>query len=318
MSRRWAAFLAPAVVVPILVGAASTLAPAPAGAATPSAPQPAPSPLSVILPLPSPLPSLNLLTTGGSATNPLAGLFPAETETIPQMQAALFADVNAERAAAGLGPVATNAWAQGVAMGHAQAMASARNIWHNYTGYVDVARQAINAYVDGENVGMAETLAQVDAALMASPTHKANILYPLFNTVGIGVAQDVNGYVYVTEDFADIRPAAAVVVAKPAATTAAHPAAQTGPAPAPAPSTAPLRVAPAAASPIVVPAPAADPAKTVSSTRAATHTAAAPGAVHTGSGAASRLAAVALATFLAAVAGCSRGLFRRISRHSSR
>jgi len=316
MNRRWAAVVAPAMVVPALVGAGLALLSGAAGAATPSAPQPSPSPLSLVVPLPSPLPNLNLVTTGQPATNPLAGLFPAETETIPQMQAALFADVNAERAAAGLGPVVTNAWAQGIAMGHSQDMANARNIWHNYSGYIDVAKQAIDAYVDGENVGMAETLVQVDAALMASPTHKANILYPLFNTIGIGVAQDVDGYVYVTEDFADIRPTGGRVVNAAMPASAAHPnSALTAP---PAPSPAAPVVAPAAAaSPIVIPTPPSSAASAPAGHTAMAATAAVR-AAGAGSSPTSRLAAVALATLLAVAAvatGARRAARRAPARH---
>lgn len=308
MNRRWAT-MAPVALPALLVGAVLGLAPGTAGAATPtspSTPKPSPSPrLSIVVPLPSPLPALNLLTAGQPATaNPLAGLFPAETETVPQMQAALLADVNAERAAAGLGPVAPNAWAEGVAMSHSQDMATAHTIWHNYTGYIDAAKQAIHAYVDGENVGMAETLAQADTALMASPSHKANILYPRFNTIGIGVAQDSAGYVYVTEDFADIRaPGAPVASTQVAARSSRQPAAAPPSAAGLTPAV-PLAVPAVAASPIVVPTPPADPPARGAGMRAT----AALGTRH-GTPAAALLEAVTLAALL--VAGAVATVFRR-------
>jgi hypothetical protein len=61
---------------------------------------------------------------------------------------------------------------------------------------------------------------------MNSPPHRANILYPEFNYVGIGVAHDAVGYVYVTQDFVTIRPAPVVrvaAVASPAAPVASVP-----------------------------------------------------------------------------------------------
>lgn len=214
----------------------------------------------ITLPLPSPLPPLTLPPVL-SLTNPASGVpqinLPTETRTVPEMQAALLADLNRERAAAGLGSLTTQPWAQSVAMAHSADMATARDIWHNYSGFVDVAHQAVNAYVNGENVGMAYTLDQADAALMASPSHRSNILYPLFNEVGIGIARDPIGYVYVTEDFVDIRPPGATASAPAHATTAAQVAATSPTAPAPptppAPAVTPAVTPPPAATPIVPP-----------------------------------------------------------------
>lgn len=229
MRARWVRIVLLAALACALLSAPASmalLAPA-AGAATPapagtSAPAPTPSQPALTIAAPPPTLTIPLAAPApaplATATSPFPNLsppvidLPTETEPVPQMQAALLADVNAERAAAGLGALTTQPWAQGVALAHAQVMAAARTIWHNYTGFVDVAKQTVDAYVNGENVGMALTLPQVDAALMASPEHRANILYPLFNEVGIGVAQDIVGYVYVVEDFVDIRPATRTAV----------------------------------------------------------------------------------------------------------
>ena len=220
----------------------------------------------ITLPLPSPLPQLTLPPVV-SLTSPSLGApqinLPTETRTIPQMQVALLADLNAARAAAGLGSLTTQPWAQSVAMAHSADMAAARDIWHNYSGFVDVAHQAVDAYVNGENVGMAFTLDQADAALMASPGHRSNILYPLFNQVGIGIARDSIGYVYVTEDFVDIRPPGTTTAPAAHATTAAQPAAAPRPAAAsPAPATTPAPDA----TPIVTP-PATTPATPAATTK---------------------------------------------------
>jgi uncharacterized protein YkwD len=308
MRGRWVGML-------LVAGIAATAIPTAALAA--SGPQPTPTPPGIVLPLPSPLPTLTVplpLTVPTSAPFSLAPApvtiqLPTETRTVPEMQAALLSDVNAERASAGLGPLATQSWAQSVAMAHAEDMANARDIWHNYTGYLDIARQAISAYVDGENVGMALTLDRVDAALMASPPHRANILYPLFNSIGIGVAQDSAGYVYVTEDFVDIRPVAATVKAASAAPTPA-PAA-----PAPSPSSLPVPVRPP--QPVATPAvnlaaaaeaasPAAGAAPPVGTTAAASATTSSSSTHPT-----SRSAAVALSTLLLLAGGATTTLRRR-------
>lgn len=248
------------VVAPLLgavlsAGALAAAVAAPAAAASGGAGS---SPIT--LPLPSPLPALTLPPVV-SLTSPSLGApqisLPTETRTIPQMQVALLADLNAERAAAGLGSLTTQPWAQSVAMAHSADMAAARNIWHNYSGFVDVAHQAVDAYVNGENVGMAFTLDEADAALMASPGHRYNILYPLFNEVGIGIARDGIGYVYVTEDFVDIRPPGSAPPPVTHATTAAQPARAAQPAATSPPPPAPAATPAPGATPIVTPAPTA-------------------------------------------------------------
>lgn len=190
---------------------------------------------------------------------------PSSTPSIPDLEAQLFAKLNAERAAGGVQPLARQPWADAVARAHSEDMAAARNIWHNYTGYIDAAKQVINAYVDGENVAEAGTLDETDTLLTTSPPHRANILYPLFNSVGIGVAIDSGGYVYVTQDFADVKPAAAPAPAAPTAakaTTVAAKAPSTSITAPVAAAPAPPAAAPAAAAPVtskVAPAPTPSP-----------------------------------------------------------
>jgi uncharacterized protein YkwD len=171
--------------------------------------------------------------------------------SVDVLEAALLVKLNAERAAAGLLPLATQPWAQSVARAHSEDMAAARSIWHNHTGYLDIAKQTINAYLSGENVAEAGTLDEADALLTASPPHLANILYPAFNYVGIGVAMDLAGYVYVTQDFVTIRPASAITTR--AGTSAATAPAHTSPRHAATPAVAALN-------PAAVPAP--DPSHT--------------------------------------------------------
>lgn len=168
--------------------------------------------------VPQPLPSL-------------AGqiVFPQETRSVDVMESTLLVKLNAERAQAGLAPLAIQPWAAAVARAHSQDMAAARNMWHNYAGYITPGHQAMGAYLTGENVAIAGTLDEVDYDLVHSPEHLANILYPRFNYVGIGIATDPLGYVYVTQDFADIQPAtqaaAPTLAAKSPVTAPSKPAA---------------------------------------------------------------------------------------------
>jgi hypothetical protein len=158
----------------------------------------------------------------GTSLSPNA-LVPTAVPSVDALEATLLSKLNAERAAAGLDALALQPWASSVARAHAREMAAARDIWHNHPGYLDIANRAIGASLTGENVAEAGTLDEADSLLTNSPPHRANILYPYFNSVGIGVALDAVGYVYVTQDFVTITPApvAKVAATVPAATVPA-------------------------------------------------------------------------------------------------
>lgn len=53
----------------------------------------------------------------------------------------------------------------------------------------------------GENVGFAGTIAGVQAAFMNSPGHRANILDPAYNTMGVGVTRAADGRYFVVQEF---------------------------------------------------------------------------------------------------------------------
>lgn len=53
----------------------------------------------------------------------------------------------------------------------------------------------------GENIAHHATLEKAQAALISSPGHRRNILSKGYTKVGIGVALDQNGYVYLTQIF---------------------------------------------------------------------------------------------------------------------
>lgn len=59
----------------------------------------------------------------------------------------------------------------------------------------------IPAKVVGENVALAKTVEEAHQALMASPSHRGNILSKDFRAVGLSVLADADGNVWVTEVF---------------------------------------------------------------------------------------------------------------------
>ena len=93
---------------------------------------------------------------------------------------------------------------------HAQKMALVGYISHRYPGEPDLKQRAVSAgalfKAVAENVALASTPEEIHIALMNSPGHRANILNPEYNAVGVG-AVEVNHELYVTEDFAQVVPA---------------------------------------------------------------------------------------------------------------
>ncbi len=116
----------------------------------------------------------------------------------------------------------------------------------------------------GENVGYAASVRELHSLLMASPTHRANILSPTFRHVGIGVVQQ-DSMVWVTETFFAMKsPAPPVMAAQAPPPPAAVVPAQRAPAVQSSPGT-PQKVAtarsitPSAAPAAIVPVAAAAP-----------------------------------------------------------
>ena len=53
----------------------------------------------------------------------------------------------------------------------------------------------------GENIAHHATVEKAQAALISSPGHRRNILSRGYTKVGVGVALDESGYVYLTQIF---------------------------------------------------------------------------------------------------------------------
>lgn len=53
----------------------------------------------------------------------------------------------------------------------------------------------------GENIARYDTVAKAHAGLMNSDGHRRNILSSSWTRVGIGIVQDQNGFVYITQLF---------------------------------------------------------------------------------------------------------------------
>jgi putative cell wall-binding protein len=105
--------------------------------------------------------------------------------------------INQERADAGLDPV-TEYWdLTNDARAWSDRMMTDGFISHN----PNLAGITTNWLSLAENVGVGSTVTQLHSAFMASSTHKANILNPAFDHVGVGVTHPSGGSLWVTIDF---------------------------------------------------------------------------------------------------------------------
>jgi hypothetical protein len=223
--------------------------------------------------------------------------------------------INAIRAARGLGALAVDGQLSAVAMSWSQHMAGDGNLAHNPS----LGSQVSGWRTLGENVGTGPGDASIEAALENSPHHFENIVDPSFNSVGVGVVRDSSGTYWVTEDFKQStnapRPAPAPAAPKPAAPKPA-PKPASAPRPAPAPvHAAPVHAVAAPTAPVTTPvattvpaaAPATVPLAVLGST--ATRSAAGPalGGVPNPFTAANLTGLVALV-----VLGASMALFARV------
>lgn len=160
------------------------------------------------------------------------------------------ARVDAERQARAIPVYAHRSDLQAVARRHLQRMVERGEPYHN----PDLASEVGGDWtLAGENVGVGETVDGLHAALMASPTHRENLLTRDFSEIGVAAARSDDGRLWVVQVFRQPR----------AATAAAPPAPTTAPPPAPAPT---VLAAPAAGPPVPSPttlAPAAPPTTAV-------------------------------------------------------
>lgn len=145
------------------------------------------------------LTGLLLAAPAAAAECPSADVQPTGANVV-EVRAAVVCLTNAERAAAGLGVLASENRLESVAQGYAQRMVAERFFDHvGPDGSVLIARVAsyIGWLVVGENLAWGEgplaTPRSTVAAWMRSPGHRANILKGAYGEVGIGVAQGAPG-----------------------------------------------------------------------------------------------------------------------------
>ena len=111
---------------------------------------------------------------------------------------------NADRAQQGLGPLKWDQALARAAQRHAELMVGQRALSHQYGGEADldtrVAQEGEHFHVVAENLAVAATPEALEAEWMHSPGHRANILDPRLNEIGVGMVRQ-GGYLWAVEDF---------------------------------------------------------------------------------------------------------------------
>jgi len=113
---------------------------------------------------------------------------------------------NAARASEGVGRLRRDRRLDAVAQAHADAMRDARRIGHDVgqgdpRARIEAAGLPIRSA--GENVAHADDLGRAHRALWSSPSHRGTMLHAQFNSIGVGVAHDPDGSVWVCQVFAE-------------------------------------------------------------------------------------------------------------------
>ncbi|HEY6336981.1 MAG TPA: CAP domain-containing protein [Candidatus Sulfotelmatobacter sp.] len=117
---------------------------------------------------------------------------------------------NTSREQAGEGPLKMDSGLTRAARGHAQAMLEAHQLSHQFDGEPSLpqrlaAATSVQLDQEGENVALDIDPAQAERHLMLSPPHRANLLNPAYNVVGMGVIRS-GDRLYVVQDFGHALP----------------------------------------------------------------------------------------------------------------
>jgi hypothetical protein len=166
----------------------------------------------------------------------MVGVDARPARALTSVESCFYSATNRERSKVGRPRLALKSDLTSIARRHSRRMAADGTIYHNNNLGNEVSG---NWWAAGENVGMGPDCQSIQDAFMGSPGHRSNIIDRDYNQVGIGVAYDDEGTVYVTVDFAG-RPSSTPRVVKHRAAPAkkvARPVRRAAPPPPPEPVT---------------------------------------------------------------------------------
>lgn len=146
--------------------------------------------------------SSSTTTSNGSTSTTSTGTSSGNVITTEQQAVSL---LNADRRANGLPDLQVDSRLTTLARNYAQDMLN-RNYFSHYSpegqSPFDRMKQAGITYsAAGENIGINRTVQQAEVAFMNSSGHRANILNSSYTKIGIGIAFDKSGNIYIVQNF---------------------------------------------------------------------------------------------------------------------
>ncbi|WP_371381656.1 CAP domain-containing protein [Sporomusa aerivorans] len=136
-------------------------------------------------------------STGTTSTTSSADATAAEQQAVQLL--------NADRRANGLSDLQVSSALTAVARSHAQDMVDRNFFSHTNPDGKTMSDRLTQAGISfsaaGENIAENTSVQAAETSLMNSSGHRANILSSTYTTVGVGVAYDSAGNVYVVQDF---------------------------------------------------------------------------------------------------------------------
>jgi uncharacterized protein YkwD len=131
-----------------------------------------------------------------------------------QVEQQLLQLANQSRQRAGVATLTLDAGLSEAARVHAQAMLDARQLSHQFEGEPTLperlaAATRLQLEQEGENVALDYDAVHGHEHLMLSPPHRANLLNPAYNVIGLGVVRS-GTRLYIVEDFGRALPSYSV------------------------------------------------------------------------------------------------------------
>lgn len=139
----------------------------------------------------------------------LLGAAQAPAVPAPSPEQQLFKLLNIERENGGAEKLSWDPKLAQAALAHSRKLADHAALSHRFSGEAELDQRVgatgsrFNAVA--ENVASASTVEEAHLALMNSPGHRANIMDPKYNAVGIAIVER-DKTLYVTQDFARVLP----------------------------------------------------------------------------------------------------------------
>jgi uncharacterized protein YkwD len=128
----------------------------------------------------------------------------------PSAEQQLLELANQARTQAGVPRLTLDAGLCQAARAHAEAMFAARQLSHQFEGEPSLPQRLATATAmqldqEGENVALDFDAEKGHQHLMLSPPHRANLLNPAYNVIGLGVVRTVDR-LYIVQDFGHALP----------------------------------------------------------------------------------------------------------------